>query len=149
MHHTTTTGETHLAAPARIQVARRIGVRTFYTLLVLQLLIIAGAGLWLLANHRSSVTAFTATGDLAIVRESIWARLQGFADDPLIAGSSGSAVRESNLRGFRLNGTIYYYYVEGGVNRDPLSRGSVTPDQVEILLRDADGPYPIVIYTLR
>lgn len=152
----TTTSPTSVPSAVH-SVARRplvawVGVQAFWSLLALQALVIALAALWLY-NSSSPVatpTPLTATSDLALVRESIWARLQGSVNDPMIAVGSQGGVRESNLRGFRLNGTIYYYYVDhaDAHNYDPLSRGAVTHDAVEILLRDEGGPYPLVIYTL-
>lgn len=104
---------------------------------------------WFLSYGTQPSTALTNTGDVSVIREALWSRLLGTTDDPLLEVQPDISVRESNVRGFSLNGVIYYYYVEGNQNFDPFSRGAVTFDQIEILLRDAEGPLPVVIYTIR
>jgi hypothetical protein len=131
--------------------AARVGVQSFWSLLAFQALLVALAAIWLYnLNPVSYPAPAPAGGDLAVVHDAIRARLQGFIHDPVIVIGGQEAVHESNLRGFRLNGTIYYYYLEraDARNYDPLSRGAVSADEVNIVLRDQGGPYPMVIYTL-
>jgi hypothetical protein len=45
-------------------------------------------------------------------------------------------------------GRVYYYYFEGQRSFDPLSRGAVAQRDVDVLLRDDDGPKPLVIYEI-
>ena len=72
----------------------------------------------------------------------------GRVNDPLTDIAPGISVRASSVRGFALNGRVYYYYFEGQRGFDPLSRGAVAQRDVEVLLRDADGPKPLVIYEI-
>ena len=88
------------------------------------------------------------SADYARVREAIWSRMNSVVEDPLIEAAPGVTVRESNLRGFTLNGQTYYYYIEGRRGFDPLSRGAVDREQIEVLLRDDNGPKTLVIYRL-
>jgi len=132
--------------------AARVGVQAFWSLLALQALLVALAAIWLYNSSPASTPTTAHTGgDLAIVHDAIRARLQGFVHDPIIVIGDQEGVRESNLRGFRLNGTIYYYYLDraDARNYDPLSRGAVRTDDVDIVLHDRTGSYPLVLYTLR
>jgi hypothetical protein len=88
------------------------------------------------------------SGDYTLVRDAIWSRLNGATGDPLIEISPGVTARASSVRGFSLNGETYYYYLEGRRGFDPLSRGAVGKDAVEIVLRDDGGPKVLVIYRL-
>lgn len=126
----------------------RIGAGTFWCLVALELALLMGGLFWLLAGSTTPRTPAAATGDLLTVRDAVWSRLGGVTDDPLIEINQGVSARASSLRGLKLNGTVYYYYVEGGKNFDPLSRGFVGQDTVEILLRDEGGPQTLVIYTI-
>ncbi len=60
-----------------------------------------------------------------------------------------SSCAPANPGGLRLNGIVYYYYIEGERNFDPLSRGMVDHADIDIVLRDMSGPRPLVIYRLR
>ena len=128
---------------------KRVGPRSFLLLCALEGLLIAAVFLVVLyALAPQQAVPLARSGDYATVREAIWARLNGTIDDPLVELAAGVSARESNVRGFTLHGQTYYYYIEGQRGFDPLSRGAVGPDQVEIVARDADGPKPIVIYRL-
>lgn len=132
--------------------AARVGVQAFWSLLALQALLIALAAIWLYNSPPATNPSLVHTGgELSVVHDAIQARLQGIIHDPIIIVGGQEEVRESNLRGFRLNGTIYYYYLDraDARNYDPLSRGAVDLDQVDILLHERGGSYPLVIYTLR
>lgn len=131
----------------RPQIIARIGARAFWSLLALELVLLLAALFWVLEISPTRMPV-AATGDLIPVRDAVWSRLTGSTNDPLIEVRPGVSVRESNVRGFNLNGTVYYYYVEGNQNFDPLSRGDVATDKIEILLRDESGPLPLVIYTI-
>ena len=88
------------------------------------------------------------SADFATVRDAIWARVNRTINDPLTDIAPGISVRASSVRGFTLNGRVYYYYFEGQRGFDPLSRGAVAQRDVEVLLHDADGPKPLVIYEI-
>lgn len=90
-----------------------------------------------------------AAADALRVRDAVLARFSGEIADPLVQAGAGDFVPASSLRGFALHGVTYYYYLEGAPGYDPLSRGIVAPEQVEVVLRDTSGPRPLVIYTLR
>lgn len=100
---------------------------------------------WLLSAAPSR-TPLAVTPDLTPLTREIQGRLSGAIVDPLIEVKPGVVIRSSNVRGFRYEGHIYYYYIEGEPNYDPLSRGLVRPDQVEIMLRDESGAQTIVLY---
>jgi len=128
---------------------KRIGPRSFLLLCMLEGLLIAAVFMVVLyALAPQQAVPLARSGDYATIREAIWARLNGAIDDPLVEIAAGVSARESNLRGFTLHGQTYYYYIEGQRGFDPLSRGVVGPDRVEIVARDEDGPKPLVIYRL-
>lgn len=84
--------------------------------------------------------------DVLAVREAIVSRLNGTSPDPLIELTPGVTARQSNIRGFALGGRTYYYSLAGQHSFDPLSRGDVSEQDIEIVLRDDRGAQPIVVY---
>lgn len=127
---------------------RRVGPRAFVILVGLELALLVGVLAWALFTLLPSATPLAASAEIAPVQQAVRDRIGGAVHDPLIALSPERSARASNLRGFEHGGAVYYYYVEGGANFDPLSRGAVTRDEIEILLRDSDGPQTFVIYRI-
>jgi hypothetical protein len=125
----------------------RLSPRVFWSLVGVEMVILAAALLWAL-NMLPASTPLTASGNIVYVQDAVWARLMGTVNDPLIEVQPGINVRESNMRGLSVDGTTYFYYVEGNQNFDPLSRGAVSENQVDVLLRDTRGPLPLVVYTI-
>lgn len=125
---------------------RRIGPRTFGALIGAELLLITGVLIWALFAPLPAMTPLAAATDLTPVVQAIRDRIGGTVVDPLITIAPGTSARASNVRGFSLDGTIYYYYIEGAQNFDPLSRGLLSHAEVEVLLRDDSGPRTFVIY---
>jgi hypothetical protein len=66
--------------------------------------------------------------------------------DALIEVTPGLTAHASSLRGLQIDGATYYYYFEGQHGGDPLSRGTVRPDQVEILYRESGDQTTLVVY---
>ena len=128
---------------------KRVGPRTFLIVCTLEGLLIAAVFLVALYTFTPQRVPLARSGDYAAVREAIWARVNGSAGDPLVELSSGVSARESNVRGFVLHGQTYYYFFEGHPGFDPLSRGKVDFQGIEVVARDEDGPKPLVIYRLR
>ncbi|MDZ4719741.1 MAG: hypothetical protein SH847_14920 [Roseiflexaceae bacterium] len=119
--------------------------RTFWFLLALQGLFMAAILLFVLNRLPASMPLADTNGPQH-VRDFVLAGNPGA--DPLIEVGPGVIDRSSSLRGLRVQNQTYYYYFEGRQNHDPLSRGVVTPNQVELLLRDAEGETPLVIYRI-
>ncbi|NTW01533.1 MAG: hypothetical protein HGA19_09510 [Oscillochloris sp.] len=113
--------------------------------LVLLFGVLAWALVWLMPTN----TPFAAPQDLTPVVEMVRGSLSGSINDPLIDVEPGLSVPASNVRGLTLGNSVYYYYVEGRINFDPLSRGLISQDSVEVMLRDTDGSRSFVIYRLR
>ena len=127
---------------------RRIGARGFVMVFALEAALIAvlfGVVLYALTPQRVPLVR---SGDYTAVREAVLARLNGSVADPLVELSPGVSARESNVRGFALNGQTYYYYLEGRRGFDPLSRGAVDAGRIEVVARDEASPQPIVIYRM-
>lgn len=120
----------------------------FFIMVGLELCLLLSVLVWLLlsAPPRPSLTT---TPDLTRLTDEIQGRLSGLIIDPVIEVKPGVIVRSSNVRGFHYEGHVYYYYIEGAPNYDPLSRGLLRPDQVEIMLRDDSGEQTIVIYRVQ
>lgn len=127
----------------------RISAQAFGVLLAVEVVLLAAVLVWAIAWLLPTPTPYAPAQSLAPVQEAVRAHVSGAVADRLIEVAPGASARESNVRGFRLAGTTYYYYVEGRTNFDPLSRGAVTGNQVELLSRDDSGPETIVIYRLR
>ncbi len=114
-----------------------------------ELMLLFGVLIWALFWLLPSGTPFASRSNLAPVVEMVRGSLSGTINDPLIDVQPGISVPASNVRGLSLGGSTYYYYVEGRTNFDPLSRGAIMRDSVEIMLRDSSGPVSIVIYRVR
>ena len=124
------------------------GTLGFWMLFALEASFIAGVLALVLALVLPSRAPLARSADFTTIRDAVWARVNGTINDPLTDIAPGISVRASSVRGFALNGRIYYYYFEGQRGFDPLSRGAVAQRDVEVLLRDADGPKPLVIYEI-
>jgi hypothetical protein len=132
-----------LAAPKR-----RSGPASFWMLFTIEALFVASALALILTIVLPTRAPLTRSDDFATIRDAVWARVNGTIADPLIDIAPGVSIRSSSVRGFALNGHTYYYFFEGQHGFDPLSRGAVAQRDVEVLLRDADGPKPLVIYEI-
>lgn len=148
MFHATTHRVGERALHERIVSAQRFGPRTFALLVGAELLLLAGVLIWALLVVFPPATPLAASSRITPVEEAIRARVGGNVDDPLITLANGQTARASNLRGFSLGGETYYYYVEGRENFDPLSRGAVRRNGIEVLFRDTSGPQPVVVYRI-
>jgi hypothetical protein len=145
----TPTPEATLGEAVAARPVSRIGSRTFWALIGLELVVLFAALIWAIGwMMPSAATPFASAYDLSPVQEAIWARMSGEVVDPIIEVQPGVTARESNIRGFRLAERTYYYYIVGAQNFDPLSLGRVKSEQVEVLFRDESGPQPVVIYTI-
>lgn len=144
-HATTHTGAERALHEGVIPV-RRLGPRAFAALVGVELLLLVGVLVWALFYLLPPATPLATPASLAPIEEAIRARIGGEVSDPLVTVAPGHSARASNLRGFSLGGQTYYYYVEGAENFDPLSRGTVSRAEVEILLRDDSGAQPFVVY---
>jgi len=138
------------AAPRVVAASRAPlhGRLSFWMLFALEASFVAGVLALVLALVLPSRLPLVRSADVATIREAVWARVNGTINDPLTEIAPGISVRASNVRGFAMNGRVYYYYFEGQRGFDPLSRGAVAQRDVEVLLRDADGPKPLVIYEI-
>lgn len=124
----------------------RLSPRLFWWMFACIGLLAGAALLVLVAAATPDRTPLARSADIVTVREQVWSNLNGAVNDPLVELTPGVTARQSNIRGFALNGQVYYYYVEGRQNFDPLSRGRLRQDQVELLMRDDAGPQTLVIY---
>jgi hypothetical protein len=134
--------------PTQARSIHAISSRTLVVLMGAELVLIFGVLFWALLWLLPTNTPFAAQNDLTPVVEAVRGSASGSLKDPLIAVMPAVSARASNLRGLSLDGVTYYYYIEGRANFDPLSRGTVSNDEVEVMLRDPSGPSSIVIYRL-
>ena len=124
---------------------QRIGQGAFWLLFGLVGLLVAGILLLAISLLLPPRAPLAQSGDFATVRAAIHARLSD-ATDPLTEAAPGVSVPASSVGGFALNGYTYYYYREGRINYDPLSRGAIAREQVELVSREALGQDILVIY---
>lgn len=142
---TTHQGAEHTLGQASVPV-RRIGPRSFALLVAVELALLVGVLIWAVYWLTPQSTPYAPADDLSLVVEAVRGRVSGAVNDGLVEVRPGVSVRESSLRGFKLGDATYFYYLEGGVNYDPLSRGAVRVDQIEVILRDTSGSQTLVIY---
>ena len=130
-----------VSAPAR-------GLRFFWGLFIVNALLFGSLLVALLLMSHLPARSLDSL-EAETLRAAVFTRLDGTADDPLVEVAPGVFVRASNPGGLRLNGIVYYYYIEGERNFDPLSRGMVDHADIDIVLRDMSGSRPLIIYRLR
>ena len=124
------------------------GSSGFWLLFALEALFITGVLALVLVLVLPPRAPLARTTDFSVIRNAIWASEQGTSNDPMMEVAPGVNVRASSVRGFALNGHIYYYYFEGRPGFDPLSSGAVSRSDVDVLMRDSDGRTPLVIYEI-
>ena len=124
----------------------RIGGSVFWALFAVEALIIAALCAVVIPMLTPNTVPLANTPDYTVVRDAVRARLNGTTPDPLIEVAPGVTARSSNLRGFTLNGYTYYYQFAGEQGFDPLSRGVVSPGNVETILMDTTGPSTLTMY---
>ena len=139
------TTQTLLRGTRGVATSRRLTLPFFWSLFGALALVMAFL-IAMLLSALPSHTPLTAGADIAIVREAITTRLNGAIVDPRIEVLPGVLAPASQVRGLEPNGKTYYYYYEGGRNFDPLSLGTATAAQAEILLHDRVDS--LVIYRL-
>lgn len=134
----------HTTAPRRI-VGRR-PLSSFWVMLGIEALVIAAVLVLVLSTLAPAPVPPVSAEEREIVRAAILNRIQGYEPDPLFEVLPGVSAPVSNVAGFTLRGQVYYYYVEGQTNYDPLSRGKLSQSQVEVVLRDTSSPNAFVVY---
>lgn len=82
---------------------------------------------------------------IAAVREHLTDKVE----DPLIEIRSNVFARQSNVMGVEVDGVRYYYAILGHQSFDPVSLGTVQPNQVEVIYRTEGTGFPLVIYYIR
>ncbi|HEU5101358.1 MAG TPA: hypothetical protein VFU22_20185 [Roseiflexaceae bacterium] len=138
-----------IAAPRALAAPRRRnGALGFWALFMIEALFVAGVLALVLSLVLPARTPLTRSADFVTIRDAVWARVNGTIADPLVDIAPGVSIRSSSVRGFALNGKTYYYFFEGQQGFDPLSRGAVAQRDVEVVLRDTDGPKSLVIYEI-
>ena len=125
---------------------RRIGQRAFWLLLAIEGLVLGALLLFAIQMLLPAQAPLAQSSDYATVRTAIQSRLSGSVADPLVDVAPGATARLSNVGGFVLNGYTYYYYREGQHNFDPLSRGILAAEQVELVQREQLSGNTVVIY---
>lgn len=123
-----------------------IGGNAYWALFAVEALFIAVLCAVVIPMLMPNAVPLANTSDYTIVRDAVRARLNGTTRDPLVEVAPGVTARSSNLRGFTLHGYTYYYHLDGEQGFDPLSRGVVSPSNVETVLTDTSGPSKLTIY---
>jgi hypothetical protein len=127
----------------------RPGQHTFWALLAVQLVVVLAALVWSIDTLVPPGRVALADGDnRQHVVAAVYSRLNQQTPDRLLSVAPGVLARESSLRGFELNGSTYYYQLAGEQGFDPLSRGSVSHEQVEVVYRAANAGRTLLIYTM-
>jgi hypothetical protein len=124
---------------------RRIGQRAFWLLFAVVGLFLVGILLLVLSSLLPPQAPLAQSRDYTAVRAAIQSRLRDTAE-PLVEVAPGISAPASSVGGLALNGYTYYYYREGRANFDPLSRGSIEREQVELVSREPFGQDILVIY---
>ena len=68
-------------------------------------------------------------------------------DDTLVQVRPGVFAKSSNVNGVPLNGTTYYYDIASHQSFGPLRSGALTESQVDVVGREANPNFLILVYT--
>lgn len=126
---------------------KRISIRFFWILFGIELCVVLGV-LFMLLQSGFLTTPASMTRETMAIQEAAWSRIQGDTADPVLTVAPGMDVQSSHIHGFDVNGTTYFYYVEGSPRFDPLSRPDITADDVQVVLYEQRGTDTLVVYTL-
>jgi hypothetical protein len=70
-------------------------------------------------------------------------------DDPFIEVESNIFIKESNYKGITINDKTYFYSLSPHMSYDPVTRGEVEIEDVNVIYNDNDAEAPVIIYTIR
>ncbi|MEM8530796.1 MAG: hypothetical protein AAGF95_08130 [Chloroflexota bacterium] len=126
----------------------RISIRFFWTLFGIELCVVLGI-LFMLLQSDFLTTSTSMTRETMAVQEVAWSKVNGVDHDPVLTVAPGMDVQSSHIHGFDVNGTTYFYYVEGSPRFDPLSRPDISADDVEVVLYEQRGADTVVVYKLQ
>ncbi|NOK59049.1 MAG: hypothetical protein GFH27_549349n44 [Chloroflexi bacterium AL-W] len=124
---------------------KHISIRFFGILFGIELCIVLGVLFMVLQS--GFLTTPTPTENTQI-QEAAWSRVYGDTTDPLLTVAPGMEVRASHIHGFDVNGTTYFYYLEGTPRFDPLSRPDIHADDVVVMLYEQRDTDTLVVYKL-
>lgn len=125
------------------------GAQVLWVLMMIEFVMLAALVVALASIVFPERSSLQRGADVAFVRDAIAARAAGAVADPVIEIAPGLQTSASSLRGFALDGTVYYYYYERQAGYDPLSRGVVSEAEIDVLLREEVGTDALVIYRLQ
>lgn len=69
-------------------------------------------------------------------------------DDPLMEVEPGVWVKTSNVKGINIDGETYYYSLAPHMSYDPVSRGEMSEEDVNVVYWDDDPEVSLLIYKL-
>lgn len=70
-------------------------------------------------------------------------------DDPLVEVEADVWVKTSNVKGIDIEGETYYYSLAPHMSYDPVSRGEMSVEDVDIVYWDDDPEVPLLIYKIK
>lgn len=73
---------------------------------------------------------------------------RGPSEDPPLVLPSGQSIKSSSYRGVPIDGVSYYYNLAPLPSFDPLARGQVTMQQIQVVAVIGDPPRRVMIYTI-
>ena len=68
-------------------------------------------------------------------------------DDTLVQIRPGVFAKSSNVNGVQLNGTTYYYDIASHQSFGPLRSGAVSESQIDVVGREAQPNFLVLVYT--
>ena len=68
-------------------------------------------------------------------------------DDTLVQVRPGVFAKASNVQGVTLNGVTYYYDIASHQSFGPLRSGAVTESQINVIAREAQPNFLVLVYT--
>jgi hypothetical protein len=75
--------------------------------------------------------------------------VEGMIDEEFVVYDD-MEIKNSNFNGIKIDGMTYYYSLSPHQSFDPLSRGKVTKDKINVItIVDPEGDFPVAIYTIK
>lgn len=123
---------------------------SFIIVLLLFLILYAYQSLSLGISHAH--TSELGQGELA--QEKIVQRVLEYAktekeNDPFIEIEPNLWIKQSNYEGVKIGGIVYYYSLFPHMSYDPVSRGEISVEEIEIIYIEDDQDFSIAIYTAK
>lgn len=122
--------------------------------LILSLSVLFVIILGMSAHHDIGHSNSSSKESIQLIDERIIYNIKSYAHqqlehDLLIEYKPNLWVKNSNVNGIHIDNTTYYYSLYPHMSYDPLTRGDISTDDIDLLYEEQHHAYSIFIYTIK